>query len=63
MPLMTTVQIADLLRVSQDRVRELIQAGELRAQTVGGVWDVDRRQLTSLAKRIGQKSHSRKPDE
>ena len=62
MPLMTTVQIADLLGIPERLVKELIKAGELQANTVGGVWEVDRRQLASLAKRTGQKPHDRSPE-
>jgi excisionase family DNA binding protein len=62
-PLMTTVQIADLLGVSERRVKELIKNGDLQTQTVGGVWEVDRRQLASLAKRLGPKPHNHKAED
>ena len=63
MPLMTTVQIADQLGVSERRVRELIKSGELQANSVGGVWEVDRRRLASLVKRIAQKPHDHTAEE
>jgi excisionase family DNA binding protein len=59
---MTTVQIADVLGVSEGRVKALIKSGELQAQAKGGVWEVDRRELASLAERIRQEPRNHRPD-
>ena len=61
MQFMTTLQIADLFAVSGRRVEQLISSGQLQAREVGGVWEVDHRELTTLAARIGAESADHRP--
>jgi hypothetical protein len=59
---MMTMQIADVLGVSESRVKALIKSGDLQAQANGGVWEVDGRQLAALAGKIAQKARNHRPD-
>lgn len=48
---MTTVQVADALGVSERHVRELIAAGEIKAEKIGGVWAIPHRDIAALKAR------------
>jgi excisionase family DNA binding protein len=54
MQFMTMAQIAEHLRVGERRVKQMISSGKLAAHASGGVWEVDRRELDSLAETIRQ---------
>ncbi len=46
-----TAEAARMLKVTQQRVTQLIREGELKATRVGRTWVIDERSLDAFAKR------------
>ena len=49
-PLYTVKEVAEMLRLNPDTVRDFLQRGSLRGYKIGGQWRVSEDQLTAFVK-------------